>query len=188
MVRGERDRTQRDLRSRCCYLPVALTKARGTPNPTNSLLSHALIRLREADLAQHDENCGTKSSKPLLSTGESHGRIKATAYFSSGCAWRDRSACGAGRRQPAPPRHVRMLSHPIGGRGRETGPFAQGPKAVDRPLQSTEDLAATSERAHLRRQNTDRREPQQKEFVTIAQFASVLGNNFGFRVAGTITP
>jgi hypothetical protein len=28
VVRGERDRTQRDLSSRCCYLPVALTKAR----------------------------------------------------------------------------------------------------------------------------------------------------------------
>jgi hypothetical protein len=64
VVRGERDRTQRDLSSRCCYLPVALTKARGTLNPTNSLLSHALIRLRKAGLAQHDENCGTKSSNP----------------------------------------------------------------------------------------------------------------------------
>jgi hypothetical protein len=28
VVRGERDRTQRDLSSRCCYLPVALTNAR----------------------------------------------------------------------------------------------------------------------------------------------------------------
>jgi hypothetical protein len=46
------------------YLPVALTKARGTPNPTNSLLSHALIRLREAGLAQHDENCRTKAISP----------------------------------------------------------------------------------------------------------------------------
>ena len=71
MVRGERDRTQRDLSSRCWYLPVALTKARGTPNPTNCLLSHALIRLRKAGLPQHDENCGTTSSNPLLSSGES---------------------------------------------------------------------------------------------------------------------
>jgi hypothetical protein len=71
VVRGERDRTPRDLSSRCCYLPVASTKARGTANPTNSLLSHALIRLRKTGLAQRDENCGTKSSNPLLSTGES---------------------------------------------------------------------------------------------------------------------
>src|SRR5262249_40427337 len=37
----------------------------------NSVLSRALIRLRKAGLAQHDENCGTKSSNPLPSSGES---------------------------------------------------------------------------------------------------------------------
>jgi hypothetical protein len=72
-VRGERDRTQRYLRSRCCYLPVALTKARGTRNPSNSLLiiSRALIRLRKGGLEQHDENCGTKGSNPVPSSAES---------------------------------------------------------------------------------------------------------------------
>jgi hypothetical protein len=35
------------------------------------LLSHALIRLRRAGLAQHDENCGTKSSNPAPSSEES---------------------------------------------------------------------------------------------------------------------
>src|SRR6516225_1749168 len=39
--------------------------------PCNSLLSRALTRLKKAGLAQHDENCGTKSSNPLLSSGES---------------------------------------------------------------------------------------------------------------------
>jgi hypothetical protein len=37
VVRGERDRTQRDLRSRCYYLLVALTKARGTLEPVQLL-------------------------------------------------------------------------------------------------------------------------------------------------------
>src|SRR5271169_7070049 len=37
VVRGERDRNQRDLRSRCYYLPVALTKARGTLEPAQLL-------------------------------------------------------------------------------------------------------------------------------------------------------
>ena len=37
VVRGERDRTQRDLRSRCYYLSVALTKARGTLEPVQLL-------------------------------------------------------------------------------------------------------------------------------------------------------
>ena len=63
MVRGERDRPQRDLKSRCCHLSVALTKVRATPESANSLLSRVLIRLRKAGLAPHGENCGTKSSK-----------------------------------------------------------------------------------------------------------------------------
>jgi hypothetical protein len=54
VVRGERDRFQRDLRSRC-----------------DSLLSRAPIRLSKAGLAEHDENCGTRSSNPLPSSGES---------------------------------------------------------------------------------------------------------------------
>jgi len=43
---------------------VALTKARGTLEPFNCLLSRALIRFRKAGLTQHDENGGTKSSSP----------------------------------------------------------------------------------------------------------------------------
>src|SRR5215469_736353 len=39
VVCGERDRTQRDLRSRCCYLPVALMKRRVRRKPFNSLPS-----------------------------------------------------------------------------------------------------------------------------------------------------
>ena len=35
------------------------------------MLSRALIRLRKGGLEQHDENCGTKSSNPLPSSGES---------------------------------------------------------------------------------------------------------------------
>jgi hypothetical protein len=71
VVRAERDRPQRDLMSRCCYLPVALPKVRVCRDPSNALLSRALIRLRKAGLAQHDENCGTKSSNPLPSSEES---------------------------------------------------------------------------------------------------------------------
>jgi impB/mucB/samB family C-terminal domain len=71
VVRGERDRSQRDLRSRCCYLSVAFTKARATPEPDQLLAHRTLIRLRKAGLALHDENCGTKSSNPLLSSAES---------------------------------------------------------------------------------------------------------------------
>jgi len=52
-------------------LPVALTKRAVRRNPSNSLLSRALIRLRKAGLTQHVENCGTNSSNPPLSSGES---------------------------------------------------------------------------------------------------------------------
>jgi hypothetical protein len=52
-------------------LPVALTKRAVRRNPSNSLLSRALIRLRTAGLTQHVENCGTNSSNPPLSSGES---------------------------------------------------------------------------------------------------------------------
>ena len=38
MVRGERDRTHGTLRSRCCYLSVALTKSAGTPESVQLLL------------------------------------------------------------------------------------------------------------------------------------------------------
>jgi len=71
MVRGERDRPQWDLRSRCCYLPVALTKVRDTSKSVQLLPNRALIRRGKAGLAEHDENYGTKSSNPLPSSGES---------------------------------------------------------------------------------------------------------------------
>jgi len=69
VVRGERDRPQWDLRSRCCYLPVALTKVRDPAESVQLLPSRALIRPRKAGFAKHDENYGTKSSNPLPSSG-----------------------------------------------------------------------------------------------------------------------
>src|SRR5262249_28120231 len=65
VVRGERDRSQRDLRSRCSYLSVALTRVRGSRNPFDPLLSRAPIRLSKAGLADHDENRGTRNSNPF---------------------------------------------------------------------------------------------------------------------------
>ena len=47
VVRGERDRPPRDLRSRCCYLPAALTKMRGTLESVQLLLNRALTRPRK---------------------------------------------------------------------------------------------------------------------------------------------
>ena len=44
-------------------------------NPPNSLLSRALISLREAGLAQHDEHCATKRS---------YGRATRTVWSTSG--------------------------------------------------------------------------------------------------------
>jgi hypothetical protein len=40
----------------------------------SALARRALIRPREAGLAEHDENYGTKSSNPLPSSGESASR------------------------------------------------------------------------------------------------------------------
>jgi hypothetical protein len=71
VVRGERDRPQWDLRSRCCYLPVAFTKVRDTSESVQLLSSRALIRPRKVGLAEHGENHGTESSNPLPSSGES---------------------------------------------------------------------------------------------------------------------
>ena len=52
VVRGERDRTQRDLRSRCCYLSVALTKVRGTPESVQLLAQSC------TDPSQQGRSCG----------------------------------------------------------------------------------------------------------------------------------
>jgi hypothetical protein len=49
----------------------SLRKCRVRRNALNSSLSRALIRLRKAGLAEHNENSGTKSSNPLPSSGES---------------------------------------------------------------------------------------------------------------------
>src|SRR5215467_1437279 len=47
VVRGEWDRPPRDLRSRCCYLPAALTKMRGTLESVQLLLNRVLTRPRK---------------------------------------------------------------------------------------------------------------------------------------------
>src|SRR6516164_534207 len=60
-------------------------------NPSKSLLRPALIRLTKAGLAQYDENCGTTSSNPHRSSGESSelpycaAGGSATLGASSGC-------------------------------------------------------------------------------------------------------
>ena len=71
MVRGERDRTQRDLRSRCCYLPVALSKVRGTPESVQLLAQSCTDPSHKDQSAQHDENGRTENSNPLPSSAES---------------------------------------------------------------------------------------------------------------------
>ena len=80
VVRGERDRSQRDLRSRCCYIPVPL-KVGLNRNASNSLLCRALIRLRKAGLAQDDE-LRNQSSNLFPSSDESVPNSRSELFWS----------------------------------------------------------------------------------------------------------
>jgi hypothetical protein len=56
VVRGERDRPQRAAEVTLLLSTGGFDEVRGGQNPSNSLLSRALIRRRKAGLTQHDEN------------------------------------------------------------------------------------------------------------------------------------
>src|SRR6516165_9036146 len=63
-------------------LPVALTKARGTPEPVQLLAQSCTDPSQKGGLTQHVENCGTNSSNPPLSCEESayHQFLSGGAY------------------------------------------------------------------------------------------------------------
>ena len=58
MVRRERDRSQRDLRSRCCYIPVPL-KVRGRPESVQ-LLAVSCKSVSEKPVLRSMMSCGTE--------------------------------------------------------------------------------------------------------------------------------
>jgi hypothetical protein len=130
--------------------------------------SHVLRRAaRRSDhsIARHAMAC-RPSSAPLVMRGvRAHERIRVTAYFSAGVHGAI-GAHAAGRRHPAPPRRVWILSHPIGGRGRETGPSLRVRKQptgrYNRP-RICRNIGASTQAAAKHRLTV----AQQKEFVAM---------------------